>query len=396
MYENLAVIVMFMFCYSLLAGRLERTMISGPMVYIGFGILAGPLVLGWLDLDVGAVDLRVVADLTLALVLFLDAANANLNVLQRFSGLPARMLLLGLPLSIALGILVGYLVFDGLGIFEIAVLATMLAATDAALGKPVITNQKVPEELREALNLESGLNDGLCVPVLFLFIALAIGHEAANDSTALALELVARELGVGLAVGMGLALAGFALLKWAQKRGWLTEIWRQIPVVAMAFSCFALAQTLHGSGYIASFAGGMLFGYLARSDAHELILAGEGIGEVLAMTTWLIFGVAVIGHTGQLFSLQAFIYALFSLTVIRMIPIYLALIGSGEKPAARLFLGWFGPRGLASIVFAIIVLGYKLPHGNLLVQTVIYTVILSVVLHGLTANPLARRMERSV
>ena len=365
------------------------------MVYVGFGFLAGPLVLGIMDIEVSSNELRVVADLTLALVLFLDAANANWRVLKRFSELPARMLLLGLPLCIALGVVAGYLIFDELDIFEVAVLATMLAATDAALGKAVITNAQVPEKLREGLNIESGLNDGICVPILFLFIALAIGHEAAEDTTSLALELVTKELGIGLAVGLGMTFVGAKLMKWTLDLGWVTSVWMQVPVVALAIGCFAVAQSLHGSGYVAAFSGGLLFGYLAKQRTHELVHAGEGTGETLALLTWLIFGTAVVGTMGA-FSPQAFLYACLSLTVVRMLPMYIALIGSGETPAARLFLGWFGPRGLASIVFAIIVLSYELPNGDLLAQTVVYTVLMSVIVHGLTANPLARWIGRKV
>ena len=395
MYENLAVIAVFLLCFSLVAGRLQKTIVSGPMVYVGFGFLAGPLVLGIMDVEVSSNELRVVADLTLALVLFLDAANANWRVLKRFSELPARMLLLGLPLCIALGVVAGYLIFDELDIFEVAVLATMLAATDAALGKAVITNAQVPEKLREGLNIESGLNDGICVPILFLFIALAIGHEAAEDTTSLALELVTKELGIGLAVGLGMTFVGAKLMKWTLDLGWVTSVWMQVPVVALAIGCFAVAQSLHGSGYVAAFSGGLLFGYLAKQRTHELVHAGEGTGETLALLTWLIFGTAVVGTMGA-FSPQAFLYACLSLTVVRMLPMYIALIGSGETPAARLFLGWFGPRGLASIVFAIIVLSYELPNGDLLAKTVVYTVLMSVIVHGLTANPLARWIGRKV
>ena len=235
----------------------------------------------------------------------------------------------------------------------------------------------------------SGLNDGICVPILFLFIALAIGHEAAEDSTALAVKLVLKELGIGLAVGLGLTFIGAKFMKWTFGLGWVTSIWMQVPVVALAVGCFAVAQSLHGSGYVAAFTGGLLFGYLAKESTHELVHAGEGVGETLALLTWLIFGAAVVGHMGP-FSPEALLYAVLSLTVVRMLPMYLALIGSGEKASARLFLGWFGPRGLASIVFAVIVFGYNLPHGELLAKTVVYTVLLSVILHGLTANPLAR------
>ncbi|MGD8372249.1 MAG: cation:proton antiporter, partial [Syntrophobacterales bacterium] len=175
MYENLAILAAFAFIFSVVAGRIERSTITGPIIFIAFGLISGHYGLGFLNIDVKAVELRVVADLTLALVLFIDAANADLVTLRSHARIPFRMLLFGLPLCIALGAVVGILVFPDIALFEVCVLATMLAATDAALGKGVVTNKAVPARIREGLNVESGLNDGLCVPVLLVFLALATG-----------------------------------------------------------------------------------------------------------------------------------------------------------------------------------------------------------------------------
>jgi NhaP-type Na+/H+ or K+/H+ antiporter len=394
MYIELAVLALFVFCYSIIAGRLERAATSGPIVFVVAGLLMGPLGLGWFDGDVSRTELRVFADLTLALILFIDAANADFAVLKRQFRIPSRMLLFGLPGVIFLGTLTAALLFDVLSIYEAAILGTMLAATDAALGKAVVTNKAVPKQIREGLNIESGLNDGLCVPILFVFIALALGTGGEGGSTTMALKLVIQELGIGLAVGLGLTALGTWALKWCHERGWVTEIWKQVTVVALAIACFTVAQSLHGSGYIAAFTGGLLFGFRAEDATHRLVLAAEGTGETLALMTWMLFGAVVIGQSVEYFTWEMLVYALLSLTVIRMLPVFLSLAGTGESPASKLFIGWFGPRGLASIVFAIIVLNEGVPGGKFIAMVVVLTVFFSLVAHGVSANPLANRMGK--
>jgi NhaP-type Na+/H+ or K+/H+ antiporter len=389
MYENVAVLALFAFLYSIVARGMERTPVNGALVFTVFGLLAGPVFLGFLDISVSQEGLRYVADFTLALVLFIDAANANLRVLKSESRIPRRMLLIGLPLVIGFGVLAGALVFDGLGIYELAILATMLAATDAALGKAVVANKAVPARIREGLNAESGLNDGLCVPILFTFLALATGAQIEGGNITLAVTLVAREVGIGLLVGLGLTGLGTYLIKFCWERDWISKVWLQVTAVALALACFALAQSLHGSGYIAAFVGGLLFGSIAKEETHELVMAGEGAAETFALITWVVFGAAVVGQFYDYFTWQVVVYSLLSLTVIRMLPMFLALTGTGESRDGKLFLGWFGPRGLASIVFLIIVLSEDLPGSGTLAATVVCTVALSVLLHGLTANPLS-------
>ena len=394
MYIELAIFALFVFSYSLFAGRLERAPASGPIVFVAAGYLMGPLVLAWFDGNVSRTGLRTLADLTLALILFIDAANADLGILKRQIRIPSRMLLVGLPGVIFLGTIIAAFLFENLSLYEAAILSTMLAATDAALGKAVVTNRAVPKQIREGLNFESGLNDGLCVPILFVFIALTVGSGNEGGGTSLAMKLVAEELGIGLAVGLGLTAVGTWLMKWCRDRGWLGEIWKQVTVVALAIACFAVAQSLHGSGYIAAFVGGLFFGFRAKEATHRLVLASEGTGETLALMTWFVFGATVIGQSFQHFTWEMLVYALLSLTVIRMLPVFLSLSGTGESTSSKLFLGWFGPRGLASIVFAIIVLNKGVPGGEFIAMVVVLTVFLSLVAHGVTANPLAKLMVR--
>ena len=392
MYAHLAILAVFVFLYSIVAGRIERSFVSGPMIFVAAGVIVGP-VLGWFPGVATGSELRVLADLTLALFLFVDSANANLAVLRRSFGIPSRMLLIGLPGAIALGFGLALVMFDALTIYEAAVLGAMLAATDAALGKPVITNKAVPVRLREGLNVESGLNDGLCVPIVLAFVALDLGAEQGLGS-GLAITLIAEELGIGALVGLGVTAVGTLLFQHCQRLGWVTEVWVQITIVALAIASFGLAQSLHGSGYIAAFTGGALFGYLTKRETHALVNPAEGIGETLALLTWMLFGVVVVEQVYGHLSWQVLVFALLSLTLVRMVPIYLSLAGSGEPATSKLFLGWFGPRGLASIVFAVIVLDEGLPGARLIALVVACTVTLSLVLHGMTANPLAGWIAR--
>ncbi|MFV0476366.1 MAG: cation:proton antiporter [Parahaliea sp.] len=394
MYQNLAIIAVFAFLYSVVAGRIERSFITGPMIYVTFGLLVGAPGLGILNIHINAVGMRVIADMTLALVLFIDAANADLRVLRAYSKLPERMLLIGLPLSILLGVGVGVLVFPSMGFYEVCVLATMLAATDAALGKSVVSNPAVPAQLRQGINVESGLNDGMAVPVLLIFLALASGTVSEQVSAVTALKLVAEELLLGTVVGLSLVGMAVFLMKYAATRSWFNVIWAQIPVVTLSLSCFAVAQTLGGSGFIACFAGGLLFGYLAEEKTHGLVLAAEGVGELLCILTWVIFAAVFMGIYLTQITWDIVLYAVLSVTVIRIIPVLVSLWGCEEPFEHKLFLAWFGPRGLASIVFLVIVGEANLPSQNIIVPTVVLTITLCIVLHGLSANSWADRLAR--
>ena len=394
MYETLAVLALFIMVYSSVAGAVERRWVSGPIVFTCFGLLIGPAGFALLDWETDRELIRNLAEVTLAMVLFTDAAGADVRVLKNISKVPARLLLVGLPLTIALGFAVGALLIDSPSLFSIAVLATILAPTDAALGKAVITNEAVPDEVRQSLNVESGLNDGICVPVLLLFLALALDTAGDMGPLPLAAKLVFEQIGIGLAVGLVLTFNAVRLLKYARYRQWLTKTWTQIPIFALALSCFSVAQYLGGSGFIAAFSGGLLMAFmekdLSKKVKEEYLLTSEGAGDTLALITWVTFGAAVVGQAIGYFSWTILLYSFLSLTVIRMLPVFLCLTGSGIDTEGKLFIGWFGPRGLASIVFAVMVLNSELPDSGPLAMTVVCTIVLSIVAHGVTANPWAQ------
>jgi NhaP-type Na+/H+ or K+/H+ antiporter len=397
-YQILTVLAAFAFFYSIVASRLERTPISGAVVYLFFGLAFGSYGLKLVELDVEGEGLKRLAEFTLALVLFSDSANANLGVLRKVKGIPIRLLLVGLPLTIAAGFGAGCLIFDGLSLIEIALLATMLAPTDAALGQAVVTNEKVPASVRESLNVESGLNDGICVPVLLVFLALAAGSMEGSETAALVVRLPLEEIGIGATVGIVLAILGSFLLKWCGTRGWIAGAWIQIPVVALAMFCFALSQRLGGSGFIGAFVGGLLFGGLMKDHkVKEKVLSGaESTGNVMSLLTWFTFGAVVFGQSLQNFSWQVIVYAVLSLTVVRMLPVFLCLIRVPMRSDTKLFLGWFGPRGLASIVFIVMVMAEKLPGNQTLAAVVTWTVALSIIAHGISAVPLAKVFAKRV
>jgi NhaP-type Na+/H+ or K+/H+ antiporter len=225
MYQNSAILAAFLLIYSAVAGRIERSWISGPIVFVGVGFILGPDALGVLRLNITGegLRLRLLAVLTLAMVLFTDAANADFGVLRRNRGLPERLLLIGLPLTIVLGFVLAATVVPSLGTLEIALTAAMLAPTDAALGKPVVTNRAVPAVTREALNLESGLNDGICVPIAVLLLGLAVGTQIEGATAVHVARVVIEEIGIGAAIGLALTWLTTLTLRFAEGRGWISE-----------------------------------------------------------------------------------------------------------------------------------------------------------------------------
>jgi len=390
MYQNAAILAMFLLIYSAVAGRVERSWISGPIVFTGIGFILGPDGLGVLGINITGEGLRLLAELTLAMVLFTDAANADFAIVRRNLGLPERLLGVGLPLTILLGFVLAAIVFPSLKILEIALLATMLAPTDAALGKPVVTNQAVPAVIREALNLESGLNDGICVPIVVLLLGLAVGTQIEGGTTVHVARVVIEEIGIGAVIGLALTWTTVRMLRFAERHGWISEHWVEIPIVALAAACFAAAQATGGSGFIACFVGGLLLSGLGEHHKEELLRGAEHTGEALALLTWVVFGGIVVARMIDRVTWAALLYAVLSLTVVRMLPVFLCLIGTRTSTADKLFIGWFGPRGLATIVFAVLVLDQKLPGNDTIMLAAGWTVLLSVIVHGVTANPLVK------
>lgn len=394
-YQNLAVIAAFLLIYSLIAGRFESRLINGPLLFLLMGWLLGPGGIELLSLSIDSDGIKLLAELTLVIVLFSDAANTNWQVLLANRSLPIRLLLIGLPLTLLAGTLFGRWVYPDLPLLELAILSTILAPTDAALGKAVVSNPVVPAPIREGLNQESGLNDGICVPVLLLLLALIAPTEQHSGTGLLAITLLLEEIGIGLLVAWGLTTFTLRLLKTSYLNGWQLPLWRQLTMPGLALLCFALAQTLGGSGFIAAFVGGLLMGRKLGEHKHAYLDSCEGYGDLLSVVIWMVFGATLMPMLAELLHWQYWLYAAASLTLLRMVPVWLSLLGTGLKLELKLFIGWFGPRGLASIVFAVMVLQNEpaLLGQRPIIATVLCTIILSIILHGLTANPWVARFK---
>jgi NhaP-type Na+/H+ or K+/H+ antiporter len=378
--------------YALVASRLERESVGGPLVFAAAGLLLGPFALSKLHPAADGVDVRLVAELTLALLLFADASTVGLRELRRHAGLPFRLLAVGLPLTIVFGTVVFHIVVPDATWGLAALAATILAPTDAALSLPVVTNRDVPSLVRTTLNVESGLNDGIASPVVTVLIAVVASEESPGQHWVVD---AGRALGIALVVAFILGGGAGWLAALAHRRGLTTQLSDQLLVLMFALVSFGGAVWLGGNGFVASFVAGLVFGWVSRHEIANATEYTESTGLFMSYGVWALFGAVLVGPMLEHgWDWRAIGYALASLTVIRMFPVAISLLGSDIGTAGMVFIGWFGPRGLASVVFLILAaddLHLTREHvGNIVVQTIVWTILLSVVLHGFSAGPLSR------
>ena len=386
---DLTVLAVAVVGYAVVSGRLRGSVVTPAMVFVAVGLAVGGSGLGWIDVEFSVAAIQALTTATLTLVLFTDALRIDVPSLRREIGLPRRLLGVGLPLTILAGTGAALVLFDELSLWPAAVLATVLAPTDAALGQAVVTDPSLPSRIRQGLNVESGLNDGLCVPLLAIFLTLAESEEGLVRGEAL--RVVIEEIGGGLLGGLVAGAVAALLLREASRRRWIEPSWHAIALVAVPAGAYGLAVVLHGSGFIAAFVAGLVFGRVAGREGLPTELADE-LGELLGALTFLVFGAVALGPVLGDLTWAIAAYALLSLTVVRMLPVAVSLVGTHPRPVTVGFVGWFGPRGLASIVFALdLVAESGLEEVPLIVTVVGLTVALSVLLHGLSAAPAAVR-----
>jgi sodium/hydrogen antiporter len=393
---DLTVLAAIVFAFGLLSRRLEGTVFTAPIVFVVAGFVLGPAGLGLVAFELDDHTVLLVSEIALAIVLFTDAAGINLSVLRRNERLPLRLLGVGMPLTIAFGTALAALLLTDLTFWEAAIVGTVLAPTDAALGQAVVGNPRVPVRVRQALNVEAGLNDGLSVPFLALFLTLAEAEEE-HLSAYIWIRFALEQVGFGILVGVGVGLVGGWLVRWTSQRGWMTESFQRLALLTLAIIAWTLADQIGGNGFIAAFVGGLVVGPTVERVGERVIRFTEAEGQLLSLSVFFIFGVLVLGAIQPL-SWEVALYALLSLTLIRMLPVALSLYGTHLRTVSVLFAGWFGPRGLASIVLGLIVVEEAplLPGRDEIEAVVALTVLLSVLLHGITAAPLSAVYARRV
>ncbi|MBT2545691.1 cation:proton antiporter [Streptomyces sp. ISL-44] len=386
--------------YGAFSRRLSTTVISGPLLFMVSGLaIGGPLGFDLMNRAKDPEVTRTLLEAALVLVLFTDAASIRAGDLRREEFLPLRLLAVGMPVTIALGWLVAWPLLPGLGMWELALIGIILAPTDAALGQQAVSNKRVPALVRGGLGVESGLNDGLALP--FFVLALAAAGEGHGHPGVL--ETFLRALLLSGAVGVAVGSAGAGLLRRSVARGWSSPEWRSFLTIAVPVVTYALCVAADGSGFIGAWVAGLAFGIRLRPvpggngaradgpDPAESTDFAERLGLLLASMSFLVFGAVILGPALQHLTWRTVVYALLSLTVIRMLPVALALIGTGLRPASVAYIGWFGPRGLASLVFGLIAFEEHLPGATLMSDVIALTVGLSILLHGASAPFLGNR-----
>ncbi|WP_246053420.1 cation:proton antiporter [Actinocorallia herbida] len=379
------VVVLVIFGWGLVSSRLERADLTAPIVFVAVGGLLAAT--GTVAGPTAPEALRPLVEVTLVWVLFSDAAGVPWREVRADRGVYARLLCVGLPLTILTGWGLASWFFPGLELWLALLVGAALAPTDAALGLPVVTNPRVPPRMRRLITVESGLNDGIATPVVMFALAGAASAEAVRGAPTLGMALV--ELALGLVVGAVLGPAGGGLLRAARRREWASEDFTGIAVLALAVLAYTGAVALHGNGFIAAFCAGLAFGAAAGPRGPAELAYLEQTGRLVSLLVWLAFGVIVLPIMASRIGPPTVLYAVLSLTVVRMLPVALVTLGAGLDRSSVLFLGWFGPRGLASLVFALIALEELGPDADDAVTVIGCTVLLSVLAHGLTARPLA-------
>ena len=383
---SLAVVALFILGFGLVSKRIQTTVVTAPMIFVLFGVLVGPG-LGLVNVALDSPAVQLLAELTLVLVLFTDAARIDLARLRREHNIPLRLLGVGLPLTILAGTVAGVALLGELTLGEALVLAIILAPTDAALGQAVVSSARVPVRIRQALNVESGLNDGLALPVLLFAISLAAMVENATEG-AFWLRFAFLQVVLGPVVGTAVGYLGGRLVSRAVRTGRMSDSFRDLSALGLALLAYAGAEVVGGNGFIAAFTAGLALGNTARSLCSSLYEFAEAEGQLLMLLSFLVFGAVMVGPTLDGLGPAAVLYALASLTLVRMVPVWLALSGLGLEPTTRVFLGWFGPRGIASILYGLLLLERsELDHEGTVFGVTMLTILLSVFLHGITAWP---------
>jgi len=385
--ELFAIIALFILCFGFISKRIQKTFLTPTIVFVVFGMIIGKEALGIFDTEIESSVIHIIAEFTLIIILFTDASRINLKQLVTEHTIPVRLLLFGLPMTIILGAIAAAYVFNYLTFWEAALLAAILAPTDAALGQAVVSNPRVPVRIRQSLNIESGLNDGIALPIILILISIT-GAEEHRQSASFWFKFSAYQVILGPLVGIIVGYCGGKLVALSSRKNWMSREFQDISSLGLSLLAFSAAELIGGNGFISAFTAGLTIGNTSRSICACLYEFGEAEGQLLTLITFMIFGAFMVLPELSGINWRIALYAVLSLTVIRMIPVAISLIGLRLRLPTILFLGWFGPRGIASILFALLLVEESnITHGNEIFSVVMITVLFSVFAHGITSVP---------
>jgi len=381
--------------YGVFSKLAERSVITAPMVFVTVGIIISFFVGEEWKEGINATWVEPIAQITLILVLFLDASTLDLKALMKDRRLPMRLLFIGLPITMIMGILIAIPLFPGIDLWPLAMMAIILSPTDAALGLAVVTSEIVPLRIRQTINVESGLNDGIAFPPLLICIAVLAGHSTGESGFSYWGVFILKQFVYGPLIGGLVGWIGGYLVETSSKRGWMNHMFQRLASIAIAFLAYSLAEAVHGNGFIAAFFAGMLLGTSTESIRARIHEFGEAESQALILFIFLLFGMILVPTSYSYWDAPTIIYAILSLTIIRMLPVAISLLGTELSWGTIGFIGWFGPRGIASVLYLLMMVidlgreGYRQ-----IIAVITLTVLLSIFLHGITAIPFSKFYQK--
>lgn len=381
-------IILFVLNAAAVSRRIQTTSITLPMLYTVFGLILSEKGLGLINVDLENEFVQIIAELTLVLVLATDASRINLHRVRKDHNLPTRLLVIGLPLTMIMGTAVAFGLFSGIPFWEAAIIGIMLSPTDASLGLAVVTNPKVPVRIRQTLNIESGLNDGIAMP--FLLMAISFAAAETSNNPGFWFTFAGKQVVLGILAGVVVGFFGVKLLQWGQDSGWMSIEFQKISALSIGLLAYGAAEIIGGNGFIAAFVTGATAGHFYRGKRSNMLyeFAEVEVQFMMMLTFMIVFGAIMLPTALNNINGTVLLYALLSLTIIRILPVAISMAGAKISWLTINFLGWFGPRGIASILYLFTVLEEEnLASTNLIYTAVLITVLLSILFHGITAVP---------
>ena len=377
--------------YAVVSGLVRRWYVAPALIFVAFGMALGPSGLGVIDVEnADATSFTILAQLALTVILFNQASRLNLRTVLGRGRLTLRLLAIAAPVTIALGTLTAVLLLPVMPLWEAVCLAVVVAPTEVALIEAVLEDRRVPERIRNALAAESGFYDGFALAALFA--ALAVASENRDPEPARWAWFVFRTEFVSVALGLAIGAIGTAVMVRSCRHGWMSETWAQLATVALALACFGAGEHLHTSGFVTAFAGGLTYAMVSSDELTVSTQVSDALGELLELLVFATFGGFAVIQVWRDVGWRVVVFAVVALFVVRVIAVLLAMVRAGLPLSSTLFMGWFGPRGIGTLVLGLLVIEKgEIAQAGLITQAVVITVTLSLVLHSVTA-PLAVRL----
>jgi NhaP-type Na+/H+ or K+/H+ antiporter len=386
--ETALVLTVLVLCYAAVSGLVRRWYLAPALIFVVLGVVLGPSCLGWIEAGSDTKGFNILSELALTVILFNQASTLNLQNAFRRGHLPLRLMAIGIPVTFVLNTAVGVSVLPVLPFWEAVCLAVIVAPTEVALLDALLEDRRIPERVRHALSIESGLYDGFALAALLA--ALALASEQTDPAAVRWAWFAFRTEFASLAVGVLIGVIGGVVISRSSARGWMSGTWAQLATLALALVCFGLGERLHGSGFVTAFVGGLTYAVILRRNGTQTAATqvSDAAGQVLELLVFALFGAVAVVPAWRNAGWRVVVFAAVVLIVVRSAALVIALAGSGLPRRSKLFMGWFGPRGIGTLVLGLIVIEKgEITQGTLITQAAVVIVTLSLILHSVTAAP---------